>query len=76
LEDAVRADPEPLHAVLARALEGHPRTVFVVHGTWVVGADGPMVLPGDLAVIRELERLGYRGSGADWEVGVTEYRRP
>ena len=76
LEAAVRADATPLRGVLARALERRPGAVFVVHGTWVVGADGPMVLPGDVAVLQELAGLGYRGATADWEVGVSEYRRP
>jgi len=57
-------------------LDGHPGGVFIVHGTWTVGATGPMVLPGDVAVIGELGRLGYRGQPGDWEAGITEYRRP
>jgi 4-amino-4-deoxy-L-arabinose transferase-like glycosyltransferase len=76
LDAAVRGDTAPLREALARALEGHPGAVFIVHGTWTVGATGPMVLPGDVAVIGELGRLGYRGQPGDWEAGITEYRRP
>lgn len=76
LDAAVQGDPAPLETALARALDRHPGGVFIVHGTWVVGANGTMILPGDLAVIDELARLGYRGRSADWEVGITEYRRP
>jgi hypothetical protein len=50
--------------------------VFVVHGTWVVGASGAMVLPGDRALIEQLRQLGYGPVRGDWEVGITEYRRP
>ena len=75
LDAAVHGDPTLLRSELARALEGHPGAVFVVHGTWVTGPGGVVVLPGNAAVIGELGRLGYRGSG-DWEVGITEHRRP
>jgi hypothetical protein len=76
LDAAVHGDSAALRTALARALDGDPGTVWVVHGTWVVGADGPLLLPGDAAVIEELGRLGYRAVAGDWEMGVTEYRRP
>lgn len=76
LDAAVRGDAAPLRDALGRALDDHPGAVFIVHGTWAVGANGPMVLPGDVAVIGELSRLGYRPGPGDWEVGITEYRRP
>jgi hypothetical protein len=76
LDAALRGDAAPLRDELGRVLDGRPRAVFIVHGTWTVGADGPMVLPGDVAVIGELGRLGYRPQAGDWEVGITEYRRP
>jgi hypothetical protein len=75
LDAAVRGDPAPLRDALGRALDGHPGAVFIVHGTWSVGANGPMVLPRDVTVIGELGRLGYRARPGDWEVGITEYRR-
>jgi hypothetical protein len=76
LGGAVRGDPAALQAELAHELDGHPGAVFVVHGTWAVRADGPMVLPGDRALIEELRRLGWAFVAGDWEVGITEYRRP
>jgi hypothetical protein len=76
VDAAARGDRAPLRAAVAEAVDGYPGTVFVVHGTWAVGADGPLLLPGDTAVIEELGRLGYRPVAGDWEVGITEHRRP
>jgi hypothetical protein len=75
LERAVQGDAGPLRAELAGTLGRQPGAVFVVHGTWVVGATGPMVLPGDRALIEQLRQLGYTPIAGDWEVGITEYRR-
>lgn len=76
LEGAVSGDAAALQAELAGALDARPGAVFVVHGTWVVGASGPMVLPGDSALIEQLRLIGYRPVAGDWNVGITEYRRP
>ncbi len=75
LAGAVQGDAAALQADLAGALDVRPGAVFVVHGTWVVGANGPMVLPGDRALIEQLRQLGYQLVAGDWEVGITEYRR-
>jgi hypothetical protein len=75
LDAAVQGDAAALRAVLAPALEGHPGTVYVVHGAWAVGAEGTVLLRPDAALMDTLDRLGYRAS-ADWEVGITEHRRP
>ena len=76
LDSAVQGDAAALRTELAGALDPNPGTVFIVHGTWVVGASGPMVLPADRALVDQLGQLGYRPVAADWEVGITEYRRP
>jgi 4-amino-4-deoxy-L-arabinose transferase-like glycosyltransferase len=76
LDGAVHGDVAALRAELGGALDDRPGAVFVVHGTWVVGASGPMVLPADRALIAQLGQLGYRPVAGDWEVGITEYRRP
>jgi hypothetical protein len=75
LDGAVRGDAAALRTELASALDARRGGVFVVHGTWVVGANGPMVLPGDRALIAQLGQLGYEAVAGDWEVGITEYRR-
>src|SRR6185503_26758 len=76
LDGAVKGDAAALRTELASVLDARPGAVFIVHGTWVVGASGPMVLPGDRALIEQLGQLGYRSVAGDWEVGITEYRRP
>jgi uncharacterized membrane protein len=73
---ALDGQPDMLRTAIGRALELRPTTVFVVHGKWAVGPEGPRILPGDGAVAEELARLGYRPVGGDWDAGISRYRRP